>query len=155
IMSQEHVLEAATRLLETLAHDLERADVGARLLRLLLFKVASSAHVPHDGDMLSLDLGLAAPSRDARHIAQLIGLRLHRLGDELEADFGSEAAAVPVLVAERLAERQDHLAIAAADAPPEELARLIDRLQQRLGKGAVRQLQPRQSHIPERAVRAQ
>ena len=146
IQSQEHVLEAATRLLEALARDLERAAVGARLLRLLLFQV--------DGEVVSLDLGLAAPSRDARHIAQLIGLRLYRLGSELEADFGFEAAAVHVLVAESLAERQDRFVIAADDTPPEELARLIDRLQQRLGRGAVRQLHPRQSHIPERAVRA-
>jgi protein ImuB len=35
--------------------------------------------------------------------------------------------------------------------PPEALPQLIDRLQQRLGPAAVRQLQPRQSHIPERA----
>ena len=64
--------------------------------------------------------GLAAPSRDARHIAQLIGLRLHRLGSELEADFGFEAAAVHVLVAESLAERQDRLAVGEASIPPEE-----------------------------------
>jgi protein ImuB len=145
IMTQEHVLEAATRLLETLAHDMERAAVGARLLRMLLFRV--------DGETLSLDLGLAAPSRDARHIAQLIGLRLYRLGSELEADFGFEAAALHVLVAESLAERQDRLAVGEASIPPEEFARLIDRLQQRLGKDAVRQLQPVQSHTPERAVR--
>jgi protein ImuB len=154
IQSQEHVLEAATRLLEALARDLERAAVGARLIRLLLFRVVSKTRVPHDGDVLSLDLGLAAPSRDARHIAQLIGLRLYRLGSEFEADFGFEAAALHVLVAESLAERQDHLAIGEASIPPEELARLIDRLQQRLGRGAVRQLHPRQSHTPERAVRA-
>ncbi len=146
IMAQEHVLEAATHLLKALAHDLERDAVGARLLRLLLFRV--------DAEVVSLDLGLAAPSRDARHIAQLIGLRLHRLGSELEADFGFEAAAVHVLVAESLAERQDRLTVGEANIPPEELARLIDRLQQRLGRGAVRQLHPRQSHIPERAVRA-
>src|SRR5204863_6613518 len=126
--------------------DLERDAVGARLLRLLLFRV--------DAEVVSLDLGLAAPSRDARHIAQLIGLRLYRLGSELEADFGFEAAAVHVLVAESLTERQDRLAVGEANIPPEELARLIDRLQQRLGIGAVRQLHPRQSHIPERAVRA-
>jgi protein ImuB len=149
IASQEHVLVAATRLLESLARDLERAAVGARLLRLLLFRV--------DGEVLSLDLGLAAPSRDAAHIVQLIGLRLHRLGSELDADFGFEAAALHVLVAEDLAERQDRLGLAYRSAmetpvPPEELARLIDRLQQRLGRDAVRQLHPRQSHIPERAV---
>ena len=154
IMAQEHVLEAATQLLEALARDLERDAVGARLLRLLLFRVVSKTRLLNDAEVVSLDLGLAAPSRDARHIAQLIGLRLHRLGSELEADFGFEAAAVHVLVAESLAERQDRLAVGEANIPPEELARLIDRLQQRLGRGAVRQLHPRQSHIPERAVRA-
>jgi protein ImuB len=154
IMAQEHVLEAATHLLEVLARDLERDAVGARLLRLLLFRVVSKTRLLNDAEVVSLDLGLAAPSRDARHIAQLIGLRLHRLGSELEADFGFEAAAVHVLVAESLTERQDRLAVGEANIPPEELARLIDRLQQRLGRGAVRQLHPRQSHIPERAVRA-
>jgi protein ImuB len=154
IMAQEHVLEAATHLLEALARDLERDAVGARLLRLLLFRVVSKTRLLNDAEVVSLDLGLAAPSRDARHIAQLIGLRLHRLGSELEADFGFEAAAVHVLVAESLAERQDRLAVGEANIPPEELARLIDRLQQRLGRDAVRQLHPRQSHIPERAVRA-
>jgi len=146
ISAQEHVLLAATRLLEVLARDLERDAVGIRLLRLLLFRV--------DGEVLSLELGLAAPSRDAQHIAQLIGLRLYRLGNELEADFGFEAAAVHVRNAESLAEHQASLGLHEDGASPKELARLIDRLQQRLGRTAVRQLHPRQSHMPERAVRA-
>ncbi|MBO0740559.1 MAG: DNA polymerase Y family protein [Hyphomicrobiaceae bacterium] len=145
IMAQEHVLQAATHLLEVLGRDLERDAVGIRLLRLLLFRV--------DGEVLSLELGLAAPSRDAQHIAQLIGLRLYRLGNELEADYGFEAAAVHVRNAESLAERQASLGLHEDGASPEELARLIDRLQQRLGRNAVRQLHPRQSHTPERAVR--
>ena len=145
IMAQEHVLQAATHLLEVLGRDLERDAVGIRLLRLLLFRV--------DGEVLSLELGLAAPSRDAQHIAQLIGLRLYRLGNELEADFGFEAAAVHVRNAENLAERQASLGLHEDGASPEELARLIDRLQQRLGRNAVRQLHPHQSHTPERAVR--
>jgi protein ImuB len=154
IHTQEHVLEAARRLLVTLAEDLARAAVGARLLRLLLFQVASKTHFQHDGNMLLLDLGLAAPSRDAEHIAQLIGLRLYRLGSEFETDFGFEAAAVHILSVESLAERQAPLVIGGDDTPPEEFARLIDRLQHRLGQGAVRQLYPHQSHTPERAVRA-
>jgi protein ImuB len=145
IVAQEHVLQAATHLLEVLGRELERDAVGIRLLRLLLFRI--------DGEVLSLELGLAAPSRDAQHIAQLIGLRLYRLGDELEADFGFEAAAVHVRNAESLAERQSCLGLHEDAASPEELARLLDRLQQRLGRNAVRQLHPHQSHTPERAVR--
>ncbi len=107
-----------------------------------------------DGGVQSIDLGLAAPSRDPEHIARLIALRLDRLGDDLEADFGFEAAAVHVLAAEPLAERQERLGMDEASAAPEGLAQLIDRLQQRLGAGAVCQLHPHQSHIPERAERA-
>ncbi len=144
ILDQEQVLEVATHLLERLMQDLARDAVGARLLRLLLFKM--------NGEAVSLDLGLAAASRDARHITQLIGLRLYRLHSDFETDFGFEAAALHVLSAEKMTEHQHHFAIATPTAEPEELARLIDRLQQRLGAGAVRQLIALQSHIPERAV---
>jgi len=142
----EHVLEAATRLLVHLAQDLERNAAGARSVRLMLFRL--------DGRVQSVEIGLAAPSSDARHITRLIALRLDRVADALDADFGFEAAAVHVLVAEPLADRQTRLSMDEAAAPPEALAQLIDRLQQRLGHGAMRQLHPHQSHIPERAVRA-
>src|SRR5262245_55994085 len=146
IMAQEHVLEAARRLLAALGRDLERDAVGVRLLRLLLFRV--------DGEVLSLQLGLAAPSRDAQHIAQLIGLRLYRLGSAFEVDFGFEAAAVHVLNAENLAERQVLLGLHEDCAPPQELARLIDRLQQRLGRSAVRQPDADPTHTTADAVHA-
>jgi protein ImuB len=144
ILEQEQVLAVATRLLETLMQDLARDATGARRLRLLLFK--------QNGDTVVLDLGLAAASRDAQHIAQLIGLRLYRLAAAFDTDFGFEAAAVHVLAAETMTDRQPPLAIAAHNAGSEELTQLIDRLQQRLGAGAVGQLIARQSHIPERAV---
>jgi protein ImuB len=142
ISSEEHVVEAARRLLVDLVPDLARDGVGARRLRLMLFRV--------DGEVLSLDLGLAAPSRDGAHMAQLIALRLDRLPHGLEADFGFDAAAVQVRVAEPMPERQ--AALAAAHNETEGLARLVDRLGQHLGADAVRVLQPQQSHIPERAV---
>src|SRR5262249_44993876 len=104
------------------------------------------------GEAVSLDLGLAAPSREARHIAQLIGLRLYRLQSAFETDFGFEAAALHVLSADDMAEHQHQFTISRHMAAPEELARLVDRLQQRLGDGAVRQFRALQSHIPERAV---
>ena len=146
ITTQAHVVEAATRLLRSLVEDLSRDGVGARKLRLLLFRM--------DGEVLSLTIGLAAPSRDARHIASLIALHLDRLPGGLEADFGFEAAGLHVLAAERMPERQTLLAVAGEVPDPTGLARLIDRLEQRLGTGAVRRLHPRQSHIPERAALA-
>ena len=112
--------------------------------------------------MQSVEIGLAAPSRDGQHLARLVALRLDRVAEALDAEFGFDAAAVHVLIAEPLADRQTRLAMTEAimleaclrHDPPEALAQLIDRLQQRLGSGAVSQLHPHQSHIPERAVRA-
>lgn len=146
IFSAEHVLVAAEKLLGEVMRDLAADAAGARVLRLLLFRV--------DGEAVSLDLGLAAPSRDAAHVAKLISLRLDQLGESLDAEFGFEAAALHVLVAEPLVDRQTSLGMDEAEARPEALAHLVDRLQQRLGHAAVRALQPHQSHIPERAVRA-
>src|SRR5262245_33712507 len=154
IVSQEHILEAATKLLNGVVADLARDATGARSVRLLLFRVMPEACFQHDGHVQSVEIGLAAPSRDAGHLARLIALRLDRVADTLDAEFGFEAAAIQVLVAEPLADRQTRLTMAEAAIPPEALAQLIDRLQQRLGSGAVYQLHPHQSHIPERAVRA-
>ncbi len=144
ITTQAHVVEAATRLLRDLVEALARDGVGARKLRLLLFRM--------DGEVLSLTIGLASPSRDIQHIAGLIALRLDRLPGGLEADFGFEAAGLHVLTAESMPERQTLLAVADEITDATGLARLIDRLGQRLGAEAVRRIHPRQSHIPERAV---
>jgi protein ImuB len=143
ITSEEHVLEAARHLLRQVVPQLETDDAGARTLRLLLFKV--------DGGVVGLDLGLAAPSRDVEHILSLMALRLERKASGFDAEFGFEAAAMHVVTADRLNARQSGLHIGGVDGQPEALAQLIDRLRQRLGPDAVRQLRPRQSHIPERA----
>jgi protein ImuB len=143
IASAEHVLVAATRLLHDLALRLAQDDVGARVLRLLLFRV--------DGDCVPLDIALAAPSRDPAHIARLIALRLERLHGGLDAGFGFEAAAIHVRKAEPMKPHQASLAMREAEASADGLARLIDRLGQRLGDDAVRRIHPRQSHLPERA----
>jgi protein ImuB len=105
-----------------------------------------------DGEVLSLVIGLAAPSRDIEHMASLIALRLDRLPGGLEADFGFEAMGLDVLAAERMPEHQALFTADGEIAAPAALARLIDRLEHRLGSGAVQRLHPRQSHVPERAV---
>ncbi len=146
IMSAEHVLEAAKRLLIEVAKLLAANDAGMRALQLLLFRV--------DGQVTKIELGLAAPSRDPEHILRLIALRLEGLGSELDADFGFEAAALHVVAAEPLSARQASLTVDDCEPTPDGLACLIDRLQQRLGAGAVYQLHPQQSHLPERSERA-
>jgi protein ImuB len=144
ISSQEHVVEAATYLLGEVTRDLAHDAVGARKLRLLLFRV--------DGAISSLDIGLAAPSRDAAHMVRLLALRLDQLPAGLDADFGFEAMGVHVLAAESMPDAQVLLTAGDERADASGLARLVDTLEQRLGAGSVRWLAPRQSHIPERAV---
>jgi len=79
-------------------------------------------------------------------------LHLERLQGEAEAEFGFEAVAVHVLVAEPLPDRQSQL-MAVVPATGDGPARLVERLEQRLGPGAVTCFYPQQSHIPEKAVR--
>ena len=145
ILSEDHVLVAATRLLEDLCAVLSAVHVGARTLRLFLFRV--------DGGVQSVDLGLAAPSRDPAHMARLFSLRLDGLASVLETEFGYDAAALHVIAAEPLTPRQAGLRMGEDHASEDGLARLVDRLQQRLGSKAVYQLHPVESHIPELAER--
>jgi protein ImuB len=156
ICSQEHVVEAATRLLAALAEQLADAAKGARVVRLLLFRVMRKSGPPGSWDQeeaLSIDIAFAAPSRDPSHMARLLALRLDRMGSVGEVEFGFEAAAVHVLVTEPLPDRQSRLAMGGKPVVDDGPARLVDRLEQRLGAGAVTRLHPQQSHIPERAVR--
>lgn len=144
ISTQAHIVEAARKLLGDLAKELLRAGVGARRLMLLLFRP--------DGGVRSLELGLAAPSRDSAHMARLIELRLDRVAGGLEAEFGYEAMGLDVLLAEPMAETQAALESSGARHETADLAKLIDRIEQRLGTGSVAMLEPRQSHCPERAA---
>jgi protein ImuB len=153
IFSQEHVLEAVTRLLGSLMEDLARDAMGARLVRVMLFRVMSKTVLWQEAEALSLDIALAASTRDPTHIARLVALRLDRMGSALDAQFGFEAVAVHVFVAEPLSEQQSPLGTGQTRASCDGLAQLVDRLQQRLGASAVRYLDPHQSHIPEHAVR--
>ncbi|RTL66485.1 MAG: DNA polymerase Y family protein [Hyphomicrobiales bacterium] len=152
IFSTEHVLVAAGKLLAEVSHTMLADGAGARLVRLLLFPVAKRAR--QEEGIVHLDIGLASPSRDPAHIAQLIALRLERLGEgALDTDFGFEAAALHVRVAEPLSETQGALKLADRQRDPFAVTGLVDRLRQRLGSEAVRTLIPHQSHLPELAER--
>ena len=156
IFSQEHVLVATERLLQDVSAQMLRDGAGARLLRLLLFRVEARTHAPRlDHGVTSLDVGLAVPSRDPAHIRHLVGLKLERLGERtLASEFGFEAAGLHVQVAEPVQAHQVRLRLDARDWDPHAVSGLVDRLRQRLGPGAVRALRPRQSHVPELAEEA-
>lgn len=123
-----------------MARLLEGQAQGARRLELALWKV--------DGEVLKRRLELAAASRDAAHIARLFAGKL----DDLDAGFGIELARLSASWCEPLALSQADFE-AAAEAHGTSLSAFVDRLNARLGEGAVRRPQPHASHLPERAQR--
>jgi protein ImuB len=151
LVAQEAVVAVARRLMQDIVHALVRDGVGARALRLALYRV--------DGGVRSLDIGLTRPTRSIAHVARLIELKLERLGETLDAGFGFEALGLAVTSAERMEPGQSELIagrdeMETAGETAERCAELIDGLTQRLGPHSVRRLAPVASHLPERAETA-
>jgi protein ImuB len=154
IVTQAAVVALASRLMGNLVHVLVRDGVGARALRLALYRV--------DGAVKTLDLGLALPTRDPAHVARLIELRLEALAEKLDAGFGFEAVGLAVTDAQSMPARQMELGSQTQELSAgneadraERCARLLDVLIQRLGPDRVRRIAPVESHIPERAERTE
>jgi protein ImuB len=145
IITQEAVVALASRLLNTLVHVLTRDDVGARALRLSLYRV--------DGAVETVDIALTLPTRNVAHVIRMIDLKLEALAATQDAGFGFEAIGLAVTRAETILARQNELiAEDAGDADrTERCAVLIDTLRQRLGPYSVRRFEPIASHLPERA----
>ncbi len=174
VFTQEAVVALANRLMQTLVHVLSRDDVGARGLRLSLYRV--------DGAVEAIDIGLTLPTRNVAHVARLIDLKLEALSAMRDAGFGFEAVGLAVTRAEPIAARQNELNIdrhpevraqraSKGDGPgasaasfeghlrwppqddemKEHCAALIDTLRQRLGPQSVQRFAAVASHIPERA----
>jgi protein ImuB len=139
---------AVTLLLEHLCRELARAGRGVRQLELTAYR--------SDGSLQRLSLGTSRPSRDARHLRRLFTEKLPRL----DPGFGIEVMTLGATLTAALATQQmdwgqmelardDNAGSAAAGA--KDIPELVDRLDSRLGSGAVRAPRPRESHVPERA----
>jgi protein ImuB len=130
--------------MHTLVHVLTRDDVGARGLRLCLYRV--------DGAVETIDIGLTLPTSNVAHVVRLIDLKLDALAAMQEAGFGFEAIGLAVTRAEPIPARQNELIEDAGDAGrTERCAALIDTLRGRLGPQSVRRFTAIASHLPERA----
>ena len=144
IWTQDAVIAVATRLMKDLVHPLVRDGVGARALRLSLYRV--------DGDVSIVDIGLTIPTRDPSHVTRLIDLKLERFTKDIDAGFGFETLGLAVTVAELIDEQQaEFTSVLHGTHEAERRAQLIDHLQQRLGPGSVQQIKSVESHCPERA----
>ncbi|MGC1234521.1 MAG: DNA polymerase Y family protein, partial [Xanthobacteraceae bacterium] len=137
IVSQQAIAARACRLMQNLVHVLVRDQVGARALRLSLYRL--------DGAVETIDIGLTAPTRSVSHVARLIDLKLDAPAAMPDAGFGFEAIGLAVTHIAPMPARQiesnidRHLQLRAAAENDDDIAALIDALRQRLGPNRVRQ----------------
>ena len=141
LATTEGVEAALARLLDSLCRTLAHDRQGARRLTLTTFRT--------DGGLSRVSVTAGRPSRDRRHFLTMFAERL----ETIDPGFGIEVAILGADATAPLGPRQ--LPLPEAGVPPEDdrdrLARLVDRLSNRLDTGNVRRLEPHQSHIPERA----
>ena len=130
---------AAERLIADLVRRLAREGMGARRLDLAFHRV--------DNRVERIQLGTARPSRDQRHLAALFKERL----DTIDPGLGVEDVILAAFAVESLPAEQISLPQHAAGNEASNIAPLLDRLGNRLGLAALSRLEPRESHIPERA----
>jgi protein ImuB len=138
IVTSEALLAVLATLAERLCADLAAAELGARRLRLALYRV--------DGACLETGAGTSAPTRTPAHMLRLLE---HKL-EAFDLGLGIDALTLAAVRTERLGPTQAGLTTGPGRNAAE-LACLIDRLAGRLGSDRVLRLAPRASHIPERA----
>ncbi len=132
---------AARHLLEDLCRRMELAHQGARRMELTLYRV--------DGTHAAIAIGASRPERHPGHLEKLLAEKL----DGLDAGFGVEVMVLAATAVDPLPPSQVSLNGGGSRKETEDLARLVDRLGNRLGNRRVMGLAPYASHIPERACR--
>ncbi len=135
LVSADGVAAALVHLAATLYETLARARVGAKRVRLALYRA--------DGSLAEIETGFSAPCRDPQHLLLLLQDKVANL----DAGFGIDLMLLEALITEALPLAQTTLVAGQAKASAE---LLIDRLANRLRACAVRRLLPAQSHVPER-----
>jgi protein ImuB len=140
IIDADNIAAVLQRLMTRLCRELAIAGRGARRLELIGYRV--------DGRVVKLGVGTSKPSRDERALLRLFAERLERI----DPGFGIEALSLAAPHVEPLAALQ--LALKRGEeAGAGDLAPLIDRLGNRLGFDRLARAVPRESYLPERALR--
>ncbi len=126
----------------------EKLDVrGAGVLRaeLVLFGV--------DGRDRVIGVNVSKPLRDVKPLMRLFREKLNIVGENLDAQFGFEAARLDVVRLAEFDERSRTLvAVEAGAASAETISGIVDVLSSRLGAKRVVRPQVHDEHTPERAV---
>jgi protein ImuB len=133
-------LEAETeRLAGELCASLEARGLGARRVHLSLYR--------SDGTVAEARAAMSFPCRTPEHMLTLLKEKLA----EVDAGFGVDILALAAVQVEHRDTPQAALGVRLAESARSDPALLIDRLSNHLGAPRVTRLEPRASHIPERA----
>jgi protein ImuB len=144
VSAPEDLERVAKTLLERLCARLETGRQGGLTFEFSFFRA--------DGGVQSQAVSAALPTRDARRIMRLFREKLGLI----DPGFGIDLAMLAVPHTAPLDARQSSLLRNRQNAAcAEELAALIDVLENRLGKDRVYRLALQESYIPERAVKRQ
>ena len=142
IVLADHVKEAGRRAVTDLCAILSRAGLGARALRLHLYRV--------DGARFAIRAGTAAPARDPDHLMRLLSEKIDRA--EIDLGFGVDLVEAVATHAEPFGETSGSLVGTEPSAFGLALDQLVDSLAARLGAEAVSRARFADSHLPERAA---
>ena len=140
IGSAEAIAQALADAMARLVHELGRAGLGVRLLRLVCTRV--------DHAQALAEIGTARATRDGGHLLRLLLPRI----ETIDPGFGIERI-------ELIAARVEPLGAVAIESelagekPPPDLAPLIDRIAGRLGARRLYRSSAVESDVPERSVR--
>jgi protein ImuB len=142
ISAPEDLERITVKLLERLCKRLEAERQGGLAFEMNFFRC--------DGGVQTQTVSTALPTRDPARVMRLFREKLVLI----DPGFGVDLAMLAVPRTEPLNERQVTILRGEQSAAcVEELAALIDALENRLGKGRVYRLAPVESYIPERAVK--
>jgi protein ImuB len=144
LFNVETILVAAEHLCGDAIEKLDLRGAGARRCVLHLFGV--------DGRDRTIAIGVSRPERDVKTLLRLFREKLDRAAENLNAEFGIEAARLDIVQLERIEPAPRTLvAVEEAQASAEKIAALVDILSARLGPKRVLQPKLNDAHQPEKA----
>ncbi len=144
LFNVETILEATQALCGDVIEKLDLRGAGARRLHLHLFGV--------DGRDRVIEVSVSRPERALKPLMRLFREKLDRAAENLDAEFGIEAARLDVTQLERIeAGARSLVAAEAGQASAETIAAIIDVLSARLGAKRVLRGKLNDVHAPEKA----
>jgi protein ImuB len=144
LFTLEAVEEATRTLCGDVVKKLDRNGAGARRAALHLFGV--------DGRDRVIEIGVSRPERHAPALMRLFKEKLERAAENLNMEFGLEAARLDVVQVERLgAQARTLVAVEESAASAEKISALADVLSARLGPKQVLRPKLHDTHQPEKA----